>query len=60
MVSLTGNYLAPLRPFYERDEEVLKEMFADLDAEELDRIENYPLISESLIWELWEEISLDC
>ncbi|MFB2934520.1 hypothetical protein ACE1B6_04520 [Aerosakkonemataceae cyanobacterium BLCC-F154] len=60
MVSLTGNYLAPLRPFYERDEEVLQEMFADLDAEELKHIENYPLISESFIWELWEEVSLDC
>lgn len=60
MVILTGNYLAPLRPFYERDEEVLKEMFADLDAEQLDHIENSPLIPENLIWELWEEMSLYC
>ncbi|HEY9295046.1 MAG TPA: hypothetical protein VIQ31_01495 [Phormidium sp.] len=60
MVTLTGNYLAPLRPFYERDEEILQEMFEDLDAEQLDHIENYPLIPENLIWELWEEISLDC
>jgi hypothetical protein len=60
MVSLTGNYLAPLRPFYERDEEVLQEMFTDLDADQLDHIENYPLIPEYLILEFWEEISLDC
>lgn len=60
MVSLTGNYLAPLRPFYARDEEVLQEMFAELDADQLDHIENYPLISEYLILEFWEEISLDC
>ncbi len=60
MVILTGNYLAPLRPFYERDEEVLKEMFANLDADQLDHIENYPLIPEYLILEFWEEYSLDC
>ncbi|MFB2837473.1 hypothetical protein [Floridanema evergladense] len=60
MVILTGNYLAPLRPFYERDEEVLKEMFADLDAEQQEHIENYPLISENFIWEFWEEFCLDC
>ncbi|OKH38703.1 hypothetical protein NIES2119_08905 [[Phormidium ambiguum] IAM M-71] len=60
MVILTGNYLAPLRPFYERDEEVLQEMFADLDAEQIDHIENSPLIPEYLICELWEEMSLYC
>jgi hypothetical protein len=54
MIILAGNYLAPLRPFYERDEEVLKEMFADLDADQLDHIENYPLIPEYLILEFWE------
>lgn len=60
MSILTGNYLTPLMPFYDRDEQVLKEIFDSLDAEELDRLdrsENVPLFPPTFVVELWEEIN---
>lgn len=58
MAIWTGYYLAPPKPFYERDELILVEMFENLDTEQLEQlsqVEPAPLFQVALTLDLWEE-----